>query len=52
MWLVVLDKFFWQLRPIVWEAHYPICMLIVCIALTSLLIRHAREADLNWVTDP
>ena len=51
MWLFGLDQLFWQLRPIIWEAYYPICMLIVCIALTRLLIHHAREADLNWVTD-
>jgi hypothetical protein len=51
-WYFNVDLLFWPLRPILRDGLFPLSMLPMLIVTTRLLLRGAREANANWVTDP
>jgi hypothetical protein len=52
MWLFNLHRLWWPLRVIVWDLIFPLSMIAMLIVTILVLLRGAREAQLNWVTDP
>jgi hypothetical protein len=51
-WLFTIDRIIWPLRSIIWDWLFPLSMLAMLAVTLRMLLRGAREADLNWATDP
>lgn len=52
LWLLNLDRLVWPLRSLVWDWLFPLSTIIMLALTIRVLLRSAREADTNWVTDP
>jgi hypothetical protein len=50
-WLMRVDQFFWPLRSIVCDWLFPLSMTAMLGVTARVLLRGAREADENWISD-
>jgi hypothetical protein len=51
-WIFGLDRLFWPLRSIILDWAFTLSMLGMIVITVTVLLRCAREATLNWVSDP
>jgi len=51
-WAMMVDRLWWGFRPILVDAAFPLSMIVVLVVTIRVLLLGAREATLNWVTDP
>lgn len=52
IWLFGFERLFWPFRPIVWGLLFPLSMIAMLALTIHVLLRGAREAKANWVSDP
>jgi len=52
VWLLNLDRPAWHVSSIIQNAAFPLAMIVVLVVAVRVLLSGAREAELNWVTDP
>ena len=52
VWLLNLDRPAWHVSSIIQNAAFPLTMIVVLVVAVRVLLSGAREAELNWVTDP
>jgi hypothetical protein len=51
-WLININQFIWPLPLLLLDAAFPLSMIVMLVATIRALLSGAREAELNWVTDP
>jgi hypothetical protein len=52
IWFSDTNELTWLLRSIVWDSIFPVSVLGMSTMTIRILLRGAREASANWVTDP
>jgi hypothetical protein len=52
VWLLNLNRLFWPLSSLILDIAFPLTMIVMLVVAIRVLLSGAREADLNWVTDP
>ena len=52
VWLLNLGRLWHPLTLTIQDAAFPLAMIVVLVVAVRVLLSGAREADLNWVTDP
>jgi hypothetical protein len=51
-WLLNLNRIFWPLSSLILDVAFPLAMIALLLVAVRVLLSGAREAHLNWVTDP
>ena len=52
VWLLHFNRLFPPLPSLLSDAAFPLSMIVMLVMAIRVLLLGAREADLNWVTDP
>jgi len=52
VWLLNFERLWWPLRSVVADAAFPLAMTVVLAVMIRVLLKGAREAAVNWVTEP
>ncbi|HEY8749098.1 MAG TPA: hypothetical protein VIM11_14035 [Tepidisphaeraceae bacterium] len=52
VWLLNLNRLFEPLSSLLLDIAFPLTMIVMLVVAVRVLLSGAREAELNWVTDP
>jgi hypothetical protein len=51
VWALSFDRIFFPISPLLFDALFPLTMVVMLAVAVRVLLRGAREAELNWITD-
>jgi hypothetical protein len=51
VWVLSFDRIFFPLSSLLLDALFPLTMVVMLAMAIRVLLRGAREAELNWITD-